>query len=297
MANTARSEALPLASPFLKWAGGKTQLLGNVLQWLPERMETYFEPFIGGGAVFFALANEGRFRSAVIADANPELVETYRVVRDALEPLLEKLSEHQTHALDEHYYYQMRATDSKALSPIERAARLLYLNKTCFNGLYRVNKKGQFNVPFGRYPQPRVVNEAALRAASRALQGAVILNSDFEAVAAHAKAGDGIYFDPPYVPISTTSSFNSYHCQPFDDAEQARLLGVYQGCWARGVTAVLSNSDCDKTRQLYRGLWVETVYASRAINSVGSARGRITEVLVVGPQQVRATQPVLARVG
>ena len=175
----------------------------------------------------------------------------------------------------------------------ERAARLIYLNKTCFNGLYRVNKRGRFNVPFGRYKNPRVLNEPALRAASSALQCATIVQGDFEATTRAAGRGDAVYFDPPYVPVSESSSFTSYHKSAFGPAEQERLLDVYLGCAERGAATVLSNSDCPYTRQLYRNLRTKTVQASRAINSVASKRGRINELLVVGLKRNRANLPLL----
>lgn len=285
MARTAPVIATQLAGPILKWAGGKTQLLDRILPRLPDSIRTYYEPFIGGGAVFFALANERRFRDAIISDANPALVELYTVLRDDVESLIEGLAEHAEHAKDPEYFYDVRAQDQSGLGPVERAARLVFLNKTCFNGLYRVNRKGHFNVPFGKYKNPRVLNAPLLRASSEALQGVTILESDFSHVAVHARRGDAVYFDPPYVPISATSSFNSYAKEPFGPDQQARLVEVYETVCRRGATAVLSNSDCDITRDLYADLEVETVYASRAINSVASKRGRITEVLVVGSRQ------------
>ena len=274
--------ATELASPFLKWAGGKTQLLPEILPKLPRQMKTYYEPFIGGGAVFFALANERRFRQAVIADANSDLVETYRIVRDRVGDLMDALAIHAERATDAEYFYEVRGWDLTRRCPVERAARLIFLNKTCFNGLYRVNKKGHFNVPFGRYAKPRVLNESVLLAASRALQTAEIRQGDFETTTKDASTGDGVYFDPPYVPVSASSSFKNYHRSAFGPEEQQRLLDTYLGCCERGSAAVLSNSDCPYTRALYRGLRIRTVQATRAINSVGSRRGRINELLVVG---------------
>jgi DNA adenine methylase len=271
-----------IASPFLKWAGGKTQLLAEILPRLPERMTTYVEPFIGGGAVFFALASQRRFSDAVIADRNPVLVEAYTTIRDEVSALIDALEEHQRFATDSEYFYAVRAKDVKHWTKVERTARILFLNKTCFNGLYRVNRKGQFNVPFGKYAKPRVLDEANLKACSRVLQNVTILESDFEAVARLARKGDGIYFDPPYVPLSATSSFTAYDKNPFGQKEHQRLVDVYKGCVERGAIAVLSNSDCAITRELYSELKVYTVEATRAINSKASSRGRINEVLVAG---------------
>src|SRR5688572_7657264 len=168
----------PTPAPFLKWAGGKSQLLPEILPRLPEQMRTYYEPFVGGGAVFFALAAHGRFEEAVLADRNPHLVEAYRVVKSRVEDLIEALRTHANRAPDEDYFYEVRGKDPNELSPVERVARLIFLNKTCFNGLYRVNRKGRFNVPFGRYKNPRVLNEVRLRAASSALARATIVVSD-----------------------------------------------------------------------------------------------------------------------
>ena len=270
----------PVAAPFLKWAGGKTQLLPYILPRLPEKIRTYYEPFIGGGAVFFALANEGRFESAILGDRNPALVEAYRTVKNRVEDLIEVLGGHQEHAKDEEYYYEMRASEPD--DPVERVARLLFLNKTCFNGLYRVNRKGKFNVPFGRYKNPRVLNETRLRAASFALRNTTILNSDFENVALQAQKKDAVYFDPPYVPVSSSASFTAYDAHPFGQPEQERLAEVYRTLCRRGVTTLLSNSDCPATRELYAPFSIETVHASRAINSVASKRGKVTEVLLTG---------------
>lgn len=270
------------AAPFLKWAGGKTQLLPEILPRLPAKMRTYYEPFMGGGAVFFALANQGRFQDAMLGDRNPALVEAYRVVRNQVEDLIEALQIHANHGKDEDYFYEMRGKEPEKMSRVERVARLIFLNKTCFNGLYRVNRKGRFNVPFGRYKKPRVLDESRLRAASSALKRATIVECDFERLAIQATKEDAVYFDPPYVPVSSSSSFTAYDAHPFGPDEHARLTEVYRRLCRRGVPALLSNSDCPATRELYRGLAVKTVNATRAINSVASKRGAITEVLLVG---------------
>jgi DNA adenine methylase len=270
------------ARPFLKWAGGKTQLLSEILPALPRRIATYYEPFLGGGAVFFALANEGRFRRAVLNDRNPELVETYRTVRDSVDALIEALSEHSNNAADEAYFYRVRAERPEALGRVERAARIIFLNKTCFNGLYRVNKQGRFNVPFGRYKNPKLFDEGVLRAASRALARAEILEGDFEDVVRNTSTGDAVYFDPPYAPVSSTASFTSYVANAFGVDEQERLLMVYERCVRRGVRTILSNSHCAFTEKLYDKLDWKEVAARRSINSKGGRRGAISEVLVVG---------------
>ncbi|MEO1230019.1 MAG: DNA adenine methylase [Myxococcota bacterium] len=282
---SARPDAA-LPAPFLKWAGGKKQLLDVILPQLPERIDTYFEPFIGGGAVFFALARAGRFERAVISDKNPELVNIYTVVRDSVDELQACLHEHQERATDSDWYYHVRSWKTSELSPVERAARLLFLNKTCFNGLYRVNRRGEFNVPFGKYKKPKVLDAARLESASRALESVSIRCADFGEVAVEARKGDAVYFDPPYAPVSATASFNSYHSEGFGPPEQARLVDVYRRCWRRGAAAVLSNSDCPLTRDLYRRLDVVVVKATRAINSAADRRGAVNELLVVGPTSV-----------
>lgn len=270
------------AGPILKWAGGKSQLLPVILPRLPERLRTYFEPFVGGGAVFFALSEARRFERAVISDRNPELVNLYRVVRDDVSSLADALAPHAAKATSPEWFYKVRALRPEALSPVERAARLLFLNRTCFNGLYRVNRKGEFNVPFGRYRSPRVLDRARLEAASRALRGVEIRCADFEEVASEAGPGDAVYFDPPYAPVSSTASFTSYHEDAFGPDAQVRLVDVYRRCCERGAVAVLSNSDCALTRQLYAPFEVEVVRASRAINSAPDRRGAVNELLVVG---------------
>lgn len=268
----------PLESqPLLKWAGGKRQLLGLILSRLPARIDTYFEPFVGGGAVFFALANERRFKRAVLADQNEELVETYLAVQRDVTSVIRELAK-MPHS--EEHYYKVRA--QKPRLPTKRAARMIYLNRTGFNGLYRVNRSGQFNVPFGRYAQPKICDEDRLLSVSRALQGVEIRVADFEQTAARAKPSDAVYFDPPYVPVSPTARFAEYHNLPFGDAEHRRLAALYERLTQKGVTAVLSNSDTPRTREIFGHLRHETVEARRNINSNGTRRGPIRELLVYG---------------
>jgi DNA adenine methylase len=274
------AESRAPGAPFLKWAGGKTQLLPEILRRLPARIRTYREPFTGGGAVFFALAELGRFDRAVLSDRNADLVEVYLAVRDRPGALIGRLGEHARQETDEDYFYQVRALDKATLSPLDRAARLLFLNRTCYNGLYRVNRRGQFNVPFGRYKTPNVCNVAALEAASGALQGVEILHLDFEASAAQAAPGDAIYFDPPYHPVSATSNFTAYDALPFGPEEHRRLARVLTSAAERGVAVVLSNSDAPFTRGLYPGFEISTVFATRPINSVAKKRGPVSEILV-----------------
>lgn len=271
------------AIPFLKWAGGKTRLLPLILPRFPDRMRTYYEPFLGGGAVFFAMAAARRFERAVLADKNAELINVYTVVRDHLDELIEGMTPYAEKAKDSDWYYYVRSLKPTELNPIERAVRMMFLNRTCFNGLYRVNRRGEFNVPFGKYLQPKVLDIPRLKAASSALQGVELRCTGYVEVASEVGRRDGIYFDPPYAPVSATSSFNAYQSGGFGPDDQAQLVDVYRRCWMRGAVAVLSNSDCELTRDLYGRLNVEVVQAPRAINSVGGKRGRVNELLVVGP--------------
>jgi DNA adenine methylase len=271
--------------PVLKWAGGKRQLLPQILARLPERIETYFEPFLGGGAVFFELCSKQLFRRAVLADRNAELVSVYLALKQDPEALIRALERYQKRHSEDEYY---RVREQRPRSLVARAARVIYLNKTGFNGLYRVNRSGGFNVPFGRYEKPRIVNEARLRAAARALEKIDVRVGDFAEICALARPGDAVYLDPPYLPLSKTASFAEYHADPFGLEEHQRLAQVFGALGARGVAAVLSNSDTPATRRLFRGFRVESVKARRPINSDRAGRGVVNEILV-------HTVPVLDR--
>jgi DNA adenine methylase len=266
-------------APFLKWAGGKRQLLPRILALAPARIETYFEPFVGGGAVFFALAGERRFARAVLADANPELVNCYETIRDDVAGVIDELREHRNTSSA---YYKVRARDPRRLSNAARAARVIYLNRCGYNGLYRVNSDGRFNVPFGRYVRPNICDVPRLEAASRALQGAQIVCGDFREVIERERPrqDDFVYLDPPYVPISRTASFTSYAQRAFGPDDQRRLADVLASLSRERVPAVLSNSYCQATLRLYAGLDHQKVPARRAINSVGRRRGPVPEILV-----------------
>ena len=267
-----------LPSPFLKWAGGKRQLLAHIAALLPERIDTYFEPFLGGAAVFFRLAAEGRFRRAVLADANPELVICYQAIRADVDGVIRELGKFRN---DRDLYYRVRRRDPSKLSPTARAARLIYLNRCGYNGLYRVNSSGQFNVPFGRYRRPIICDEGRLRAASAALQNADLRCDDFANTLKRVGRRDFVYLDPPYVPLSPTASFTAYAKRVFGAADQQRLADALRAMGTRKVPALLSNSDCGTTRELYRGFdRIDRVPARRAINSVGERRGPVDELLV-----------------
>lgn len=270
--------------PFLKWAGGKRQILPSLMQRTPDLSKArYHEPFVGGGALFFALREGGRLsrKGARLSDINPELVNSYQVVRDHVGPLIRALRRHKN---EESHYYEVRALDPKELDPVQRAARLIYLNKTCFNGLFRENRHGHFNVPFGRYADPRFCAEDNLRAASAALQGVEIELQPFEAIAHTAKPGDFVYFDPPYMPVSRTSSFTRYSGPGFGEQAQIRLALLSASLAERGVNVLLSNSVAPLVQQLYQGFLIEEVRASRSINSKTDRRGKVSELLIsAGP--------------
>jgi DNA adenine methylase len=264
----------------VKWAGGKTFLLPEILKRLPTKINTYYEPFVGGGAVFFALAAEGRFKRAVIGDANVELMLVYAMIQRSPKSLMRFLE--RGHAQDEKSYYKIRAQDPKTLVPLARAARTIYLNKVGFNGLYRVNKKGVFNVPWGRQEGRTLFDEENILACSEALKDVEIVSTDFEQTVLSAKRGDVIYADCPYFPLSVTADFTSYTSGGFGLVDQTRLRDVAKKLDARGVRVLLSNSDTPLTRKLYRGFKIEEVKAPRRVNSKGSKRGNVGELLISG---------------
>lgn len=268
-----------LPRPFLKWAGGKTQLLQQYQPLFPPQFKNYYEPFLGGGAVFFYLFKEhsSGFK-AVLSDVNEELINMYRCVQSDVEGLIKELeSHHRKH--NSEYYYKIRA--QKNQKPVKKAARIIYLNKTCFNGLYRENSKGQFNVPIGRYKNPNICNAELLRADSQALQGIKLEVRDFYKVLEEAKTDqDFVYFDPPYYPLSNTSQFTSYSRYNFNEEDQFRLRDVFAELASRGVKVMLSNSDCPFIRELYEEFPIHEVSAARSINSKGTHRGKISEVVV-----------------
>ena len=271
-----------MVEPILKWAGGKRQLLSEITGLFPTSYEAYHEPFVGGGAVFFDLNPP----AGTINDLNARLMRFYEVVRDHPDALIE---ENKTHEHAEEYYYQARTefNDLRTHSPlttderIREASLLLYLNRTCFNGLYRENSDGEFNVSFGRYTNPDWVQDQRIRQASRTLQDTALFNTDFKYVLAEATSGDLVYFDPPYEPVSKTADFNSYQAEGFDREDQRRLRDVAVELAAQDVAVVISNSP--PVTELYEGheaFAVTYVDAVRAINSDASSRGEVAEVLI-----------------
>ncbi|MGF1507507.1 MAG: DNA adenine methylase [Chloroflexi bacterium] len=272
--------------PFLKWAGGKSSLLPQYEPLLPKGgVRAYFEPFVGSGAVFFYLRSKEAFaENWHLSDANPELLNVYRAVRDQLPELLAELRVHrQQHSKD--HYYSVRAWDRNGdwsqIPPVQRAARMLYLNRTCYNGLWRVNQRGQFNVPMGRYDKPRIVNAARLRAAHKALQGVSLRVTHFRAVLERAAPGDFVYFDPPYVPLNATANFTEYSRYGFSTDDQRELAEVFRALADRGCRVMLSNSDTPLVHELYADFRIERVHARRSINVNADRRGAITEVVVL----------------
>ncbi len=263
--------------PIVKWVGGKRQLMFELLKNMPENYNRYFEPFIGGGALFFELQPE----NAYISDMNEELINLYQVVRDNVDELITDL---QKHDISKEYFMEIRNIDRteeyKNWSNIQKASRFIYLNRTCFNGMYRVNSKGEFNVPFGHYKNPRILDENNLINCSNLLQRTEIKHADFSEILKKVKKGDFVYFDPPYVPLSETSSFTSYTKDGFDIDMQFKLRDVCDELDSMGVKFLLSNSDTKLVNELYENYNIKKVFASRQINANADGRGKITEVLV-----------------
>jgi DNA adenine methylase len=264
--------------PFVKWAGGKTRLLPELRSRLPRTFGRYFEPFIGGGALFF----ETRPKHAYLSDSNAELMNAFTVVRDHLDALILELEKH---VYDKDYYYEIRNADRlhqfESWTNIKKAARLIYLNKTCFNGLYRVNRKGQFNTPFGRYKNPTICDHKALTLCHQALQDAELGCHPFREIANHVNPGDFVYFDPPYAPMSKTANFTGYEAGGFDEEHQEDLKVFCDELTARGVHWMVSNSYTELIQDLYHDYHADVVTAGRAINSKAQERGKINELIIV----------------
>ncbi|MGB0880933.1 MAG: DNA adenine methylase [Polaribacter sp.] len=268
-----------LISPFLKWVGGKRQLMPAIKELIPKNYSNYYEPFIGGGAVLFNLQP----KKAVINDFNKELINVYKTIKENPEALISDLK---THKNESDYFYDLRALDReenfKNLSTIKKASRVIYLNKTCYNGLYRVNNSGEFNSPFGRYKNPNIVNETTIKAVSKYLNTSdiTILNNDFEEALKGIKKESFVYFDPPYDPVSTSSNFTGYVQGGFDIYEQVRLKDLCDTLDKKGVKFLLSNSATQFIEDLYKDYKISYVKANRSINSNGKKRGEIDEVLI-----------------
>ena len=261
--------------PFVKWAGGKRSVLRHLLPLVPTSFGKYFEPFVGGGAMFFALQPQ----RAVLSDNNERLVRTYAAIRDEVALVIALL---ESYPHDKDFFLRLRRSYIDLGTDPEVAAWLLYLNRTCFNGLYRVNRRNEFNVPFGRYANPTICDAARLRACSTALQGIELACADFEGVAVRASPGDFVYFDPPYLPLSKTSSFTSYTADGFGLVEHRRLRDLALDLKARGVHVLISNSSAPAIEELYAdaAFKVARIEANRAINSNASGRGKIAEFAI-----------------
>lgn len=269
-----------LAAPVVKWVGGKRQLLSEIEPLFPKRYTTYCEPFVGGGAVLFSKQP----RHAIVNDLNKDLITTYLVIRDDVRTLIELLKQYENTA---DYFYKVRDLDRdkeqySQLSSVEKAARLLYLNKTCYNGLFRVNSSGEFNSPFGNYKNPNIVNEPVLLAVNKYFcnNDIAFYSEDFASTLKRIKRGAFVYLDPPYDPVSDTSSFTGYNKGGFDRKEQIRLKNCCDELSANGIKFMLSNSSTDFIKELYNNYNITTVNANRAINSNGQKRGKVEEVII-----------------
>lgn len=265
--------------PFMKWAGGKRQLIPQITRFLPKSYNKYIEPFVGGGAMFFSLSA----KRAILMDINPDLINIYQVIKTDLESLITSLKKHKN---EEAYYYQVRNVDRNReefcnWSNVEKASRHIFMNHVCFNGLFRVNSSGYFNVPFGDYKNPTLCDENNLRAVHDSLQNVDLYVSSFEKVLELAEKDDFVYFDPPYVPLSETANFTSYTKENFGPDDQKKLFQVFRQLDAKGCKIIMSNSYCDFILDLYKEYRIETLMASRAINRDATKRGKIKEVLIL----------------
>jgi DNA adenine methylase len=271
------------ASPIVKWAGGKRSLRQQLLQLTPPQVSVYYEPFLGGASFFLSLASLAPIARAVLNDVNDDLMQLYRAVRDDPAALMVALNALQPHVLDEAFYYELRGLDPDTCDPDARAARFVYLNKTCYNGLYRVNRKGRFNVPFGRYATPPALyNRDNLLRVSQLLRLAELRCEDFAETLKEAGTGDFVYLDPPYVPLNQTASFTRYTRLDFGADDQRRLAQVIHELTARGCNVLLSNSETPLVRELYRGprYQIDVVLAPRNINSDGGSRQKVPELAI-----------------
>ena len=285
MAARVNSAYVQKYQPFVKWVGGKRGLLKQLLPLFPKEFKNYHEPFLGGGAVFFELYSLGYLKDKKIylSDINSELINAYNVVRNSPIELISNLEIYkEKHS--KKFYYEIREIDRKdrfiRMSKLERATRFIYLNKTCFNGLYRVNKKGYFNTPIGNYKNPNIADRDTILSASEALQNAIISNKPFIEVVNSVNKDDLVYFDPPYYPLNNTSSFTSYDSNSFLENEQFELFELFDILSQKYVKVVKNNSDTNFIKELYQKYDINIVSANRSINSKSSGRGKVNEVLI-----------------
>jgi DNA adenine methylase len=267
---------------FVKWAGGKTQLIEQFEPLFPKKIERYFEPFVGSGAVFFYVKQKYKPKYSVICDTNEELITTYQIIQKDIKELVKLLKQHEKnyYKRPKEYYYKVREQQPK--KPLEIAARFIFLNRTCWNGLYRVNSNGKFNVPMGDYKKPSIVREDVLKKASELLQGTRIEHWDFTQIGPEVKKGDFVYFDPPYHPLPGKNSFTSYQKTNFLEEDQELLKDLFDRLTEKGCKCMLSNSDSPFINKLYKKKQnkIKKVYANRMINCDATKRGAITEVVV-----------------
>lgn len=268
-----------LVAPFLKWVGGKRQLMPEIMQLFPKKFSIYHEPFVGGGAVLFSLQP----KKAIINDANSELINVYNTIKNNLEELIIDLKIHKN---ESDYFYKIRSLDRdvsfESITDVQRASRIIFLNKTCFNGLYRVNSSGEFNSPFGKYANPNIVNEATLRAVSDYLNSndVKITNLDYSQILNSVDKNSFVYFDPPYHPVSPSSNFTGYTQGGFGVDEQIKLRDICNQLHSNGIKFLLSNSATTLIKEIYADYEIHEVKANRSINSDAEKRGEISEVLI-----------------
>jgi DNA adenine methylase len=273
-----------IARPFVKWVGGKARLIPELSKHFPDTYNDYYEPFVGGGALFFFLHP----KVAHISDLNSTLIATYKIIKSDVDGLIKALYEIQEHYyrlsdLEEkkNYYLELREEFNNLKSgDFRKSVLLIFLNKTCFNGMYRENSKGGFNVPFGKHDKPKISDENNLKAISKFLEKTEIKCSSYEEITKSAKAGDFIYFDPPYHPLNPTSSFTSYQAGGFSALDQEQLRDEFRRLSELGCKVMLSNSDAPLINELYKDFNINKIYAARSINSKGNGRGKILEVVV-----------------
>jgi DNA adenine methylase len=271
--------------PFLKWAGGKRGLITQLFAKLPKKFNNYHEPFLGGGAIFFELYSRGMLvgKKAYLSDINAELINAYKMVKNNPDELITKLEVYKKKHSKE-FYYQIRALDRedefKEISKLDRATRFIYLNKTCFNGLYRVNSKGYFNTPIGSYKNPNIADKETILNASEALQDAIIFNQPFDKTLDNTNPSDFIYLDPPYYPLTKTATFTAYNENVFLDEKQRQLFDVFKKLHQKKCTIMKSNSDTSFIKELYQKYTIDFVQANRFINSKSNGRNKINEILI-----------------
>ena len=267
---------------FVKWAGGKQQLIEQFIPLFPKKFNNYFEPFVGSGAIAFHILQKHKPKKVLLSDINEELINAYNIIKTDVKSLVIELKQHKEYHLADkpNYYYEIRGVNPNDLPELERAARFIYLNKTCFNGLYRVNSKGGFNVPIGSYKNPDIIQEDKLKRISKLLKKVNVKVMNFEKVVSKAKKGDFIYFDPPYYPLKKGKSFTTYTKGNFLEEEQKLLANVFKKLDKKGCLCMASNSDTKFIKKLYKDFNIQYVKARRLINSKANGRGKINEIVI-----------------